>query len=231
MSWRTNDLVVAARNFGRSLGVNNLIAGLVNGSGYETRYDNSFSSQLRSGDCVWDVGANVGYYSRLFSERAGNNGVVFAFEPSPVNHARLTKDCIDFSNIRIYQLGLGNENGTLSFQQSNDDLGANSRVIEGALEGSVLVNIRSGMELIKNDGILPPNIIKIDVEGFEHEVVLGLEEYLSSPALRAIGIEVHFGILKERGMGQAPKKIERLLQKHGFSVSWPDSSHILAARS
>jgi Methyltransferase FkbM domain len=72
---------------------------------------------------------------------------------------------------------------------------------------------------------------KIDVEGFEYEVLEGLDEYIKNLELRLMGIEVHFSILKERGVPQVPQQIETLLQRHGFSVSWPDSSHIIAVRN
>jgi FkbM family methyltransferase len=211
------------------LGINDIIANYVNGAGYETRYDNSFSATLRPGDCVWDVGANVGYYTKLFSERVGSEGTVFAFEPSPENFIRLTNECSHLGNVRMHQSGLGRENGTLSFQQGSDDLGATSRVLEKVDEG-IEVDIRSGMSLIRDSDAMSPNAVKIDVEGFEYEVLQGLDAQLGALSLRSIGIEVHFGILKERGMAQAPQQIEKLLQRYGFDVSWPDSSHILATR-
>ena len=89
MTWRTNGLVLAARNIGRTLGLNKVIASYLLGEGYEAKYDNCFSATLRQGDCVWDVGANVGYYTRSFCDRVGDAGFVFAFEPSPANYVRL----------------------------------------------------------------------------------------------------------------------------------------------
>ncbi len=78
MSWRTHTLTLFARHIGRKLGINRWLASWVNDSGYETRYDNGFCSLIRRGDCVWDVGANVGYYTQLFSERV-SVGSVFTF--------------------------------------------------------------------------------------------------------------------------------------------------------
>lgn len=130
MSWRTNALVLTARSLGRALGVNKRLARFLHGSGYETRYDEAFAAELRPGDCVWDVGANVGHYTRLFSDRIGSSGTVFAFEPSPVNILRLREACAGISNATLLQLGLGRENSRLSFRQGADDLGATSRVIE-----------------------------------------------------------------------------------------------------
>lgn len=231
MSWRTNGLVLVARNLGRALGLNRVIASYLLGSGYETKYDNAFSSILRPGDCVWDVGANVGYYTRSFAELVGHEGLVFAFEPSPANFARLKSACLNHPRVRMLNFGLGSEEAQLAFQQGTDDLGATSRVMDSTVAGTVLVDIRTGAGLISAGEALAPNAIKIDVEGFELEVLLGLGVHLSAPALHAIGVEVHFGILKSRGIADAPGQIERLLQQHGFSVSWPDASHILATRN
>ena len=230
MTWRTNGLVLAARNIGRTLGLNKVIASYLLGQGYEAKYDNRFSATLKQGDCVWDVGANVGYYTRSFSDRVGDAGVVFAFEPSPANYVRLNSACATLKNVQQLQSGLGRENGRLSFQQGADDLGATSRVVESTAANTVVVDIRSGASLIADGVALPPNAIKIDVEGFELEVLQGLGSHLTLPALHSIGIEVHFSILKSRGMADAPSKIESLLQSHGFVVRWPDSSHILATR-
>lgn len=230
MSWRTNSLVLGLRNIGRTLGLNKWIAAYLLGGGYETKYDNSFSGALRQGECVWDVGANVGYYTQLFSERVGKEGKVFAFEPSPVNFKRLTSACSSLGNVTLLQSGLGVTNGKLRFQQGADDLGATSRVVDAEAEG-LDVEIRSGTSLISTKDALPPNAIKIDVEGFESEVLEGLGEHLKNPGLRLIGVEVHFGILKERGVPHAPQQIEDMLCRDGFSVSWPDSSHILAVRN
>lgn len=60
MSWRTNRLMVLARHLGRTLGVNRRIAVWLNGRGYETRYDESFSGALRPGDpCGMSVPTSV----------------------------------------------------------------------------------------------------------------------------------------------------------------------------
>lgn len=229
MSWRTNGFVLFLRNIGRTLGLNKLIASHLLGAGYETRYDNSFSGTLRPGDCVWDVGANVGYYTRLFSERTGQTGRVFAFEPSSANFVRLSATCASLSNVTLLHSGLGTKDGKLHFQQGADDLGATSRIVDDGSDG-VIVDVRSGASVIDGGDALVPNAIKIDTEGFEYEVLEGLGNYIGNPDLRLIGIEVHFGILKERGIPQVPEQIEKLLSCNGFAVSWPDSSHIIAVR-
>ena len=104
-----------------------------------------------------------------------------------------------------------------------------SRIVDTDSEG-VFVDIRSGTSVISEGIAKAPNAIKIDVEGFECEVLEGLDEHLKQSILRIIGIEVHFGLLKARGLSQAPKQIEELLIERGFNVKWTDASHIVAVR-
>jgi FkbM family methyltransferase len=230
LSWRTNEIILAARNVGRKLGLNDAIAAALGRDGYEARYDSAFAGEIVTGDCIWDVGANVGYYTRQFSAKAGSQGYVYAFEPSPANYAKLTAGCVDLTNVTTHQFALGRESSSLPFLQGADALGATSRIVIGGTEAAVLVDVRTAASILAADLAKRPNAIKIDVEGFELEVLQGFGEMLTDQSLRAIGVEVHFAILQSRGVGDAPAWIERELTQSGFSVSWPDASHILAVR-
>jgi hypothetical protein len=75
-----------------------------------------------------------------------------------------------------------------------------------------------------------PNVIKIETEGFELDVLLGLRQTLQEKSLRTLCIEMHFGLLQERGLSNAPSDIEKLLVSSGFSLVWPDASHVVATR-
>ena len=230
MSFTTNPLVLFMRSFARRFGVNRLIAPFIYGSGYETRYDNAFQELLIEGDCVWDVGANIGYYTTLFARKVGESGSVFAFEPSPDNFLRLTTSCAGFKNVRLLPFGLGQKNAQVSFVQGTDELGATSHVVDGLASDDTKVDLKSAFSVISEDLAKKPCAIKIDVEGFEYEVLLGLSNELYNSGLRLIGIEMHFSVLESRGMKNAPIEIEKLLFNSGFKISWPDSSHLLARR-
>ncbi len=62
------------RNLGRALGLNRLLASLLAGE-YEDRFQTVMLGAIRPGDIVWDVGANVGLYSKKFSNNAGSSGM------------------------------------------------------------------------------------------------------------------------------------------------------------
>lgn len=230
MSWRTNALMLRARDIGRSLGVNSYLARLVQDKAYEARFETAVISALRPGDVIWDIGANVGLYSVKFAERVGPDGQVVAFEPSPVNFERMRAAIAGHGNITGHNLGLGEVSATMAFQQGSDDLGATSRVIEAGPENGITVHIRTGAQLIDDHVAPAPTILKIDVEGYEGEVLAGFGDKLGCASLRMIAVEVHFGILRDRGLADAPRAIEALLVGHGYTLSWPDSSHLVATR-
>lgn len=230
MGFRTSKSVIALRNFTRKLGINRLLMRVFGSSTYEDKFNQVLLASVRPGDLVWDVGANIGHYTQIFAGLAGEQGKVFAFEPSPVNFAKLSSNTAHLGNVSLLNCGLGDQEGRLSFQQGEDEIGATSRVVASGAGGTE-VEVRRGDEVVAAGTAAVPQFIKIDVEGFEWEVLQGLGQILKNPALRALGIEVHFGLLAERGMADVPNRIEQLLQSVGFSCQWPDSSHILATRS
>ena len=228
MGWRTSSPVIALRNIGRVLGINRLLVGAFP-RGYEANYNARLSECISPGDTVWDIGANIGLYTVQFANLVGASGLVVAFEPSTVNFLRLAHTCQSLRNVELQPFGLGKADGNIRFHQGADDLGATSRVCEAGEPGEV-VEIRVGDDLIAK-GLSAPNVIKLDVEGFEGEVLTGLSKRLLSPELVAVGVEVHFGILHDRGLGSMPRQIEQMLRDVGFRIDWPDVSHILATRS
>ena len=77
-----------------------------------------------------------------------------------------------------------------------------------------------------------PNIVKIDVEGFEYEVISGMQTRLRAPECRAVFCELHFEVLEKRGLRQTPAKIVKQLRSLGFTkIRWLDVSHISAHKS
>ncbi|MCX5724494.1 MAG: FkbM family methyltransferase [Nitrospirae bacterium] len=233
MSWRTSRTVLLMRNLGRALGVNRLVASCLGGERYEDRFQVAMLGAIRPGDLVWDVGANVGLYSRKFSEKAGPSGQVVAFEPSPDNLLRLQEAVASLGNVTVMPVALGDREAVVQFEQGLDSLGATSRIVaraDGASVGQIAVQLSSGDHLVSSGRVARPNVIKIDTEGFELDVLRGLQFTLRHASVRTLCIEIHFSLLKERGLPHAPSDIEQLLVSSGFSLLWPDASHLIASR-
>jgi hypothetical protein len=92
------------------------------------------------------------------------------------------------------------------------------------------VRIARADEILMERRLPPPEVLKVDVEGYELEVLRGFGDLLHSSALRAVFVEVHFALLHERGLDAAPATICSLLESAGFKVRWPDISHIAGIR-
>ena len=231
MSIRTMPVTIAARNIARRLGLTVPLARLVLGRSYEAAFDRALLAAIRPGDVVWDVGANVGYYSRKFAYAAGAEGRVYAFEPSPITARRLRAAVGENVRIAIVPKAIGRAPARLRMVQGADELGATSRVVgRDSREDALEIEVDSGDRLVDAGEAAAPNVVKIDVEGHELEVLQGMAELLRDTGLRAVCVEVHFQLLNERGHPRAAAEIERLLKKAGFRLRWTDPSHLVALR-
>ena len=75
-----------------------------------------------------------------------------------------------------------------------------------------------------------PTIVKIDVEGYELEVLRGMPKVLAEHSLRSVFVEVHSAIMEANGLKDGGDKIVRLLASSGFKITWLDFSHLMAVR-
>lgn len=142
---------------------------------------------LREGDLFMDIGANVGSYTVLASGHVGAN--TFAFEPVPATFSHLENNVSinRISNrVKAFNLALGSQPGKIAFTSEFDTVnhvavGTEGHVIEVRVE--TLDGLLSGQQ--------QPLLIKIDVEGFETEVIKGAGETLRQNELKAIIIELN----------------------------------------
>lgn len=197
-------------------------------TGYEEQYDAEVFRHVHPGSVVWDVGANTGYYTKKFAAAVGPQGKVVSFEPSPETYAQLAAACSVLTNIILENFALSDFDGSaelfLSTQSTKDSF------FRKGNRNDRSVSVR----VIKGDsyrGTQPPGLIKIDVEGFEMEVLRGMKQTLKAGSLKCVCVEVHFSILTARNRPDAPREIVALLKDSGFSVHWTDSSHIVAQRA
>ena len=145
---------------------------------------------LRDGDLFVDVGANVGSYTVLAASACGAR--VIAIEPIPSTfrhlldniHLNAIEDKVEALNI-----GLGGEGGQLLFTAESD---TTNHVISPDEDGTreiVRVPVKRLDDCLK--GKEPPVLIKVDVEGFETEVVKGAESVLQNDGLLAVIMELN----------------------------------------
>ncbi len=222
--------MIKARSFARRTGIKRLYYRFSPPRDYEEKFHRAISDELHSGDVVWDVGANLGFYSKIFAEKTGETGRVFTFEPVPATFKELCRCTEQYPWVHNEQVALINFDGSSRLRvRESDTVGHLQGVDEATPENSIEVAVMRGDSYWASSGTTP-NLLKIDVEGFEEEVLGGMNGLLSAPELRAIFLEVHFQILEQRGRSEAPVLIEKLLRSKGFYPRWVDGSHIVAKR-
>lgn len=148
--------------------------------GYEEASVALVSQLVRPGDLVVDAGANIGYFSLVFSRLAGASGRVLAFEPMP--HARHALSANlrlnNVSNVDVRAVALSDQTGTRQFYLGPDDHTSNSslvpkrdaRVIE--VQCARLDDFFSAGDRVR--------LLKIDVEGAEASVLGGARTLIAS---------------------------------------------------
>lgn len=125
---------------------------------------------LLPGMTVVDVGANIGYYLLLFQQAIGPRGRVVCIEPSVENLPELRRnmELNRFDNVALHAVALGDHEGETGLRS-----GINSGVVE-AHSGTYQVPLRRLDRLIDE----PVDFLKIDVEGYEGQVLAGAEQLL-----------------------------------------------------
>lgn len=140
---------------------------------------------IREGMVIYDIGTNIGTFSLHFSQKAGPRGTVISFEPSPYI---FEKACKNFSlnpssNIRIFNQGVGDQKSEVPlYRVNNHNLGM-SRIISGQFENEFVtekIQIDTLDNLIVSLKLPPPDLIKIDVEGYENNVLKGAQNTIST---------------------------------------------------
>ena len=143
---------------------------------YEYNKRHLFERLVQPGQVIFDIGANVGYYTLLASILTGVTGKVVAFEPLPQNvyylkeHLRLNH----VQNVDIIEGAVAEHGGQVSFAQGQ----SNS---EGHIAEKGELHVKTyGLDELFEAGTVPhPDILKIDVEGGEVAVLLGAQRLLA----------------------------------------------------
>jgi FkbM family methyltransferase len=219
------------RSVARRLGLTKIVQQLIPRSNYEAKFHRAVLVSVQTGDVIWDIGANVGFYAKIFCEFVGPTGKVIAFEPTPKTCAVLCDGLKGFPWAHVEQTALSDYEGTAAFIVGDADRRNHIEKTAGESDrhDSITVPVVRADSYWKASG-LTPNVIKIDVEGFEGEVLDGMGDLLMAPDLRVVLVEVHFKALEERGLPKHPLYIESLLRRTGFKPTWVDASHLVAER-
>ena len=165
--------------------------------------EESFLAQVPlEGRTVYDVGCLDGMYTLFFARAVGPSGRVVAFEPNPRNCETIADNLAlnDFTNVDVHDVGLGTRS---EVSELVIPFGAPGQgTVNGELQRHYLQQSRTTRVPIRIEpldtyrhanAIPPPDVIKIDVEGFELQVLEGatstLEEFKPKLFIELHGLE------------------------------------------
>ena len=175
-------------------------------------YD-AFRRDVRPGDVVFDVGANLGAYTLLFGQWVGAEGRVFAFEPAPQPYEGL-RQLLDAnalaSRVTPVQAAVSSSEGTATFFATGAD-GAN-RIVDGAADGTISVPTVTIDAVCRRERVLP-RFIKIDAEGAELDVLRGARETIAAAGKELkLYVEMHPHLWSDVGATRAALEAEMARQ-------------------
>ena len=193
---------------------------------------------LRDGDCVFDIGANVGLFT-LFVHESCKDAKTYSFEPIPQTFKALKTNVELYNlNARVYECGLSKEAGTATFTfyphvSASSGMYANAvedeqvtrafmnnqderlaayadELMEGRFESQTFTcQLRTVSEVIRENNVQRIDLLKLDVEKAELDVLMGIESD-DWQKIDQVVMEIH-------DIGGRLKIVTDMLEAHGFN--------------
>lgn len=170
---------------------------------------------LRPGMTIFDVGANVGYYTALTASLVGPRGRVVAIEPSAA-YEKLAEWVRNnqLAYVSPFRIGLSDRAGYLPIYLGDESNYTPTMVAHGGLTPFDTVPVCTLDDLAERVGIDHIDFLKIDVEGHEPAVFRGAKQLLNRGAIRAILCEFNEHWLRASGSSSA--ELWQMLVEAGF---------------
>jgi FkbM family methyltransferase len=174
-----------------------ITANLIRWGVWEARETEFLRTLLRPGYTFVDVGANIGYFSVLAAACTGSSGYVIAIEPEPRNLQLLRMNLARHgvqANATVFPLAAYSRSCQMALAMNEANRGDHFL----APHASTGLQVRC----VRLDDVLPRSVdvIKIDTQGFDHDVLAGLSETIAANPALVVLTELSLTKLEERGI-------------------------------
>ena len=200
-------------------------------------------NNINKGDTYVEVGANYGDFLISVSDKIGDTGMAYGFEPSPTVFPFLAASVAanNRSNVILEQKAVSSSDGEVTFMV-RDEVDAG-----GSLGSSVAPSLESGQFNDIEDGIststevtvpavsldtyfmthnITPTLVRLDSEGFECQVIRGMQNTLKNSANLILSVELQPNLIKHFETQDSLEECLDLIYDNGFYVSYiSDSSN------
>ena len=210
---------------------------LIQGKDFEKNIKDIFLDNISEENIVVDVGSHIGEFSLIASKKMNGTGQVISIEPFTEARNWLKKniELNQFKNIIILPVGIGKKIEEKTLYRNS--LGGTIGYLESDIEDVELipegtVKVTTIDEIVRSRGLDKIDMLKIDVEGFEYEVLLGCLESFKEKKIKKIICEIHPLFLEGKLIEE--DEIYTLLKNHGFSlkiideIKFKKTKHLLA---
>ena len=186
---------------------------------YEPPVVSRLLAELRPGSVFWDIGAHVGLITLMAARALDDGGQVCAFEPSPSNATLLRRHLVAnglASRVAVHEVLVGERcSDAVGCAYRPGECTANSLAYE--IEGAASAHVRMVTidQMVSSQLCPPPDVLKIDVEGYEHHVLSGGRAVLKEYAPIVI-CAIHPEPLNQ--LGSSPADVLDEMRKLGYQA-------------
>ena len=176
---------------------------------------------LKPGDTFVDLGANEGYFTVIGARLCGPVGHVLAIEPQhrllPVIDQNLKLN--DLPQVQVLNAAISDQRGTatLHLTASTNSGGSGFHRHSKYKLPTQEIGTITLEEALDAHQMAQVDLMKVDIEGFEYEALLGSPKVFEQHRVKALALELHPTILADRG--KASSDIEQMLERCGYRCS------------
>ena len=177
------------------------------GTDYQQATIDEAVRHVKKFNCAVDVGGNIGLHTVRFAQLFQQ---VHSFEPTDTNFECLKKNTETIHNVVLHKIGLGNKSETVTIRLPADANNCgNFSIVD--FEDNTKQTVDQTIEIKTLDSFkLAPDLIKIDVQGFDYNVLVGASNTIT---LHCPVVIIESETKKSRNI------IGEFLTQHGYTVS------------
>lgn len=182
---------------------------------------------IKKGDVVLDIGANIGFYTKILSALVGDTGKVYAFEPDVTNFSHLKENTARLKNVELHNKAVSATSGTITLYKSTL-LNVDHKTYASPDEFTEQYEIPCAAM----DDIIPAHkvdFIKIDIQGYEYFAFKGMQQIFNkNPQVKILTEFYPHGITNS---GISVADFFNVLWENQFKTYWMQDEKITAITS
>ncbi len=185
---------------------------------HEQKILSLIKNNLPEGGVYIDIGTNIGGHALFAAKVVGEKGLVYAFEPilHLYNQALESININELKNVKLYNFGLGDKEYTSQIYINSRNEGNSSLVFTTQSDKEETVSVKVSDSILKEIE-RPIDFVKIDVEGFEYNVLLGMKDTFISNKPKNVLIEFSPFFYNEVDKNIS-KNILDLMESYGYTI-------------